>query len=138
MTAERRDGFAVHLEQLAKRPMPEQPLLGVEEESDYPHDLTAAAQVELEHLWHDLHNARQVAVNGVWSIQCENLAYRIVMLSRLAGALSADHVQVDVVLDGLYERLHREARIEYPPIDWDGVRETAAHIAASAAGVSSR
>ncbi len=123
------------------RPLPDGPLIDTAElgnAEDYPNDLTDAAQAELEHLWRDLHHARQFFGNGVWSMQCDNLAYRIVMLSRPVGALHSDKVQVDLVLDGLYERLHREAGIEHPPIDWDGIRETANYNAASAAEVLAR
>ncbi len=111
------------------RPLPDRLLADVSDDpDDYPADAAEAARVELVHLWHDLHVARQNARNGVWSMQCDNLAYRIVMLSRVAGATPWGEVGVDVLLDGLYERLHRDAGIEYPPIDWDGMRRAAAYI----------
>ncbi len=111
------------------RPLPDHPLADVSDDpDDYPTDPVAAIRVELAHLWHDLSEARRSALNGVWSMQCDNLVYRIVMLSRVASATPWGEVGVDVLLDGLYERLHREAGIEYPPIDWDGMRRAAAYI----------
>lgn len=105
------------------QPLPQGPLLGAEHSADdFPATLTDAARAELEQLWGDLAAHRRYAHNGVWSVGCENKAYRIVALSRLVGALPWGQVDVDVLLDGLYERLHTEAGIAYPAIDWERVR----------------
>jgi hypothetical protein len=90
---------------------------------DWPADLPAAVHDELVHLWHDLLEARRAALNGCWSMQCENVVYRITALSRLVGAIGWDEVDVTLVRSGLYERVHRDARIEHPPIDWDQLTE---------------
>lgn len=113
------------------RPLPEKPIFTAEElgnAEDHPDDLAAAARNELVHLWHDLGEARRFANNGVWSVQCDNLAYRIVALSRVVGACPWGEVDVDVLLDGLYVRLHDEAGIPYPDVDWVRVREVKAYI----------
>lgn len=90
---------------------------------DEPQTLEDAARQELAMLWSDLTNARRSALNGVWSIRCENVAYRIVMLSRFVGPTSWQDVDVDLLLDGVYAKVYDEAGIDYPPIDWDRVRE---------------
>lgn len=113
------------------RPLPEKPIFTAEElanTEDHPDDLVAAVRIELAHLWYDLGQARQSAHNGVWSVQCDNLAYRIVMLSRIVGACPWGDIDVDVLLDGLYARIHDEAGIPYPEIDWVRVREVKASI----------
>lgn len=89
-----------------------------------PVSLEEAARGELVCLWADLRDARRTAINGVWSIQCGNLAGRIVDLSRLVGATPWGDVDVDVLEDGLYERLHQEAGIPYGAIDWQQVKHT--------------
>lgn len=114
------------------RPLPDGPLLGDTADDDWPTDLADATRTELADLWSDLSTARQFAIGGVWSMQCDNLAYRIVCLSRLVGPTPWGDVGVDVLLDGLYERLHVEAGIAYPPIDWKLVRSVQAEIERSA------
>ncbi len=99
------------------RPLPDKSICTAEELAnveDHPDDVAAAARIELVNLWSDLAHARQFASNGVWSVQCDNLAYRIVMLSRVVGACPWGDVDVDVLLDGLYVRVHDEAGIPYP------------------------
>lgn len=91
---------------------------------DIPDDLAAAARIELIHLWHDLSVGRQQAANGVWSMGCDNTLYRIVLLSRLAGATSWRDVPVVLIVDGVYQQLYEQAGIPYEPIDMDRARET--------------
>jgi hypothetical protein len=85
--------------------------------------LTAAVREELVMLWGDLTSAVRYAANGSWSIQCDNLAERITVLSRLVGPTPWDEIDVGTLLSGVYERVHREAGIEVPPIDWERVRQ---------------
>jgi hypothetical protein len=83
----------------------------------WPLTLDEAVHDELVHLWGDLCQATREAAGGCWSIQCENITYRIVALSRFAGALPWEEVNVDLVWSGLYERVHDEAGLAYPPVD---------------------
>jgi hypothetical protein len=99
---------------------------------DWPADLATAVRDELVHLWYDLHQARRYANRGRWSLQCENVTYRIVALSRLTEPTDWSEVDVTLVRSGLYERIHRDAGIEYPPIDWDRLAECERRIAESA------
>jgi hypothetical protein len=56
--------------------------------------------------WHDLQSTRQAALNGRWSMACDGQVDRIIGLTRLVGTLSWEHVSVDLILDGIYERIH--------------------------------
>jgi hypothetical protein len=79
--------------------------------------------MELESLWDDMSQARRSAYPGCWSTQCGGLAERIVMLSRHVGATPWGNVQVELLLDGVYQRIYDEADIAYDPPDLDRARE---------------
>jgi hypothetical protein len=74
--------------------------------------------------WGDLQSARRQAANGSWSIDCEHQVTRIVGLTRLVGPLSWEHVDVDLTLDGVYERIHEAIGTPTPLTDddWRRVR----------------
>jgi hypothetical protein len=112
-------------------PLPTHPLVDVTgDPDDYPDDLTRAARDELESLWDDLYAARRHGINTGWSIQCHQLAYRIVRLSRLVGPTLWEAIQIDLLYDGVYERVHQDAGIDYPSIDWQRVDAVKARIEA--------
>jgi len=92
-------------------------------DEDEPGTLEEAARSELVSLWGDLELAVRSAINGTWSIRCDNIAYRIVTLSRFVGVTSWEEVSVALLEHGEYERVLREAGLEYPPIDWPRVAE---------------
>ncbi len=56
--------------------------------------------------WGDLQSARYEAANGIWSIRCAALVDRIIGITHLVGPLPWDEVPVDLLLDGVYERIH--------------------------------
>lgn len=60
----------------------------------------------LQLAWADLESARRRAIDGRWSIECAGQVDQIVGLTRLVGPLDWGHVQVDLILDGVYERIH--------------------------------
>ncbi len=97
-------------------------------DDDYPATLEEFARAEQEQLWADLNLAVRNANRGCWSIQCEDLAWRIVSAARLVGALSWRHIDVSLLRDGVYERVLTEAGIPYEVIDWDAVAKTEAAI----------
>ena len=101
-------------------------------------DLTQAVRDELVQLWGDLAGAVRHAHNGCWSVQCENVAERITILSRLVGPTGWGHIDVGLLLDGVYERVYREAGIEVPPINWERVRELDEQVKAEVAAVRTR
>lgn len=70
--------------------------------------LDDAARWELELLWNDLHDARRSAVNGEWSISCDHLAARIKMFTRLVGPTPWEKIQIPLLEDGTYQRIHAE------------------------------
>jgi hypothetical protein len=93
----------------------------VDQDEEYADTLYGAAREELIWLWSDLADARRTAIRGCWSIECASLTVRIVALSRHVGALEWDHVDFDLLRSGVYLRIHQEAGLVPPPIDWAAV-----------------
>lgn len=79
---------------------------------------------ELVALWDDLSSAIRHAVNGQWSIQCDNLAWRMEQITRLVGPCPHDRIQMPLLLDGTYERLHAEWGVPHDPFDRAEVQAT--------------
>jgi hypothetical protein len=90
-----------------------------------PGEVVAA---ELRCLWQDLAGARGQALDGRWSIQCDDLTTRIVDLSRLAGATPWDEVPFDLVADGTYQGILTAAGIS---IEMPAGGQASAGVAAS-------
>jgi hypothetical protein len=92
---------------------------------DQLHGLLVDTQVDL---WSDLNeavNRAQVTppvVPGHWSIGCDNVARRIIDNARVVGPVSWRHIQVNLLLGGIYERVLHTAGVAWPTIDWDEVR----------------
>jgi hypothetical protein len=97
--------------------------------NDLPTNLDDAARLEQVNLWADLDRAIRSALNGVWSMQCDNLTRRITNLAHFVGATPWDQIDVSLTLAGVYERVLTEAGIDYPPVDWDAVARTEVAIA---------
>lgn len=76
----------------------------------------------LQLAWDDLFSARREALNGSWSIGCDGQVCRIIGLTRLVGPLSWEHVAVDLILDGIYERVHEAVGTPTPLSDEDRQR----------------
>ncbi len=75
--------------------------------------------------WSDLQAARREAVNGRWSMSCDGQVARIVGLTRLVGPLPWEEVPVDLLLDGVYERVHESIGTPTPLSDEDRLRAQA-------------
>lgn len=101
-------------------------------DDDHPATLEQAAIAEQEHLWADLDMAVRYASNGVWSVQCDNLQNRIVMLARLVGATRWGNISVSLLRSGVYERILNDAGFPFEPISWQAVARTEAAIAGTA------
>lgn len=69
--------------------------------------------------WNDLQGARSRAINGCWSVRCDDCIHRIVVLTRIVGPVSWDEIDVDLVLDGVYERVHESIGTPTPLADDD-------------------
>jgi len=69
--------------------------------------------------WHDLQDARRRAINGHWSIECNHQVSRIVGLTRLVGPQPWGAVPVDLIIDGVYERIHEAIGTPTPLSDDD-------------------
>lgn len=75
--------------------------------------------------WGDLQQARGRALNGVWSMECDNVIDQIVGITSLVGPEPWESVNVSLILDGLYERIHEAAGYPTPLSDADRARAQA-------------
>lgn len=82
-----------------------------------PGDLWEACVDETEALGDDLSTARNDAANTAsrWSMHCDWITSRIVILSRLAGVTDWDHVPTDLLLDGTYTGILKTAGLPAGP-----------------------
>ena len=80
-----------------------------------PTDLSAAVAEELIALWSDLSQAVRRAARQRWSVECDGLVVRIVMLSRLATATPWQQVPASLLGDGIYQGILRSAEIAFAP-----------------------
>lgn len=87
-------------------------------------DLAQVCRDELRSLWQDMAEASRHAINTNWSINMGHIAHRIARLSRHVGALPWSHVSVHLLRGGIYEKVHNDAGLTYPPIDWERVALT--------------
>ncbi|MCX4450679.1 hypothetical protein [Streptomyces sp. NBC_01789] len=84
--------------------------------------LVEVARGELVCLWGDLDEARRDAHEGQWSMGCDSLVERIKALTPLVGATPWAQVQIALLEDGVYQRVHQELGIEVT-VDMDAVAE---------------
>lgn len=77
----------------------------------------SALQWLLALAWDDLQEARRTAADGQWSIACDSQVARIVGLTRLIGPLPWENVAVDLILNGVYERIHQAMGMPTPLTD---------------------
>lgn len=82
--------------------------------------LTTVLAEELVHLWDDLSLAIRHALNGKWSIQCDDLSERIATITHVVGPTDPDSIQMPLLLDGTYDRIHQANGIVSPT--WDRAR----------------
>ncbi|SDH67006.1 hypothetical protein SAMN05421505_12016 [Sinosporangium album] len=73
--------------------------------ADLPLD---AIREELIHLWNDMCEARLNAYEGCWSGTCENLERRIKLLTPLVGPISWKEVQVELLAEEVFQRIHAD------------------------------
>jgi hypothetical protein len=106
-----------------------------------PADLAAAVAEELVALWSDLDDALRRA-RWRWSVQCDGLVVRIVMLSRLTSATPWPHVPASLLADGIYQDILRSAGVTFAAPGAAGIGDASpadpagipGHPAVSAAG----
>jgi hypothetical protein len=79
---------------------------------DPPADLSVAVAEELVALWSDLGEALRRAGRS-WSIECDGLVVRIVMLSRLSGATSWEWIPESLLATGVYQGILESADITF-------------------------
>ncbi|WP_030168860.1 hypothetical protein [Streptomyces sp. NRRL S-813] len=84
--------------------------------------LEEAIREELADLWFDLNAACHSALNGEWSMQCDYLERRIKKLTPLVGATPWEEIQLPLLEQGTYQRIHADLGIEVSP-DMEKVAE---------------
>lgn len=62
-----------------------------------PLDSASVLRDEQLCLWTDLDEAQRRAINGMWSIECDNLCERIIAIARIIGWCDADALPRSVV-----------------------------------------
>jgi hypothetical protein len=99
--------------------------------------LEAVAREELACLWGDLEIARQYAINGTWSVNCDNITQRIKDLTAVIGPTPWDEIQIPLLELGIYQRTHAELDIDAPEVqpDMDRVAKVRASMNAQAAEI---
>ena len=99
---------------------------------DPPADLRAAIAEELVALWSDLGEAMRRAGRS-WSVECDGLVVRIVMLSRLSGMTSWEWIPELLLASGVYQGILRSADLTFtqpcPSRDELAARSTASQSA---------
>jgi hypothetical protein len=78
-----------------------------------PPDLPAAVAEELIALWSDLGEAMRRAGSRSWSVECDGLVVRIVMLSRLTAATPWQWIPVPLLASGVYQSILRSAGVAF-------------------------
>lgn len=96
--------------------------------------LRAALTEELSCLWTDLQTARRGAYKGGWSMHCDWLVTRIKAITPLVGPTPWTELDIQLIEDGVYQRVHAEIGVD-APYDEDGVRKHRARLNASAGPV---
>ena len=90
---------------------------------DQPANAEEAVRAELANLWHDLDEAVRMAYRGGWSVGCDNVAARIIRLSRLAAPASWQNVPITMLITGTYQGLLTDAGIEHDEPGENEMRE---------------
>ncbi len=84
--------------------------------------LRSALRDELSYLWTDLQTARRDALRGGWSMHCDWIVERIKTITPLVGPTPWTGLDIELIEDGVYQRIHEEIGVE-APYDEEGVRK---------------
>ncbi|MFJ2769059.1 hypothetical protein [Streptomyces sp. NPDC087300] len=89
--------------------------------------LRGAIRAELDNLWNDLDAARDDALRGHWSMRCDFLTDRIKKLTALVGPPPWRNVELSLLEDGVYQRVHAELGVQ-APVDMEAVAQSRARL----------
>ena len=80
-------------------------------------DWETAVHQEMACLWNDLAEARDRAINHVWSMECDGLVDRIITLCRLVDPTKWGDIPVTLLIDGTWQAIMRDFgfHVEHPP-----------------------
>ena len=98
--------------------------------------LETVARWELLCLWSDLNDARRSAIRDSWSMNCDDLVDRIKMFTGHVGPTPWEEIDIDLLEDGVYPRVHAEMGVAVD-VDMASVAETRASIEARMARLRS-
>jgi hypothetical protein len=81
---------------------------------DRTEQLEEALQEELLYLWSDLSQAVNEALNGKWSMRCDNLVARIQTITQLVGVVPPERINFGLLREGVntYEQVHAEIDVD--------------------------
>lgn len=96
--------------------------------------LRSTLRDELSYLWTDLQTARRAAYRGGWSMHCEWIAERIKTITPLVGPTPWTELDIELIEDGVYQRIHAEIGVD-APYDEGGVRKHRERLNASTRGL---
>jgi hypothetical protein len=94
--------------------------------------LREALSEELSCLWTDLQTARRSAYKGNWSMHCDWIEGRIKAITPLVGPTPWEKLDIQLIEDGVYQRIHAEIGVD-APYDEEGVRKHRAYLDESTA-----
>ncbi|HTE56989.1 MAG TPA: hypothetical protein VK698_39320 [Kofleriaceae bacterium] len=99
--------------------------------------LEVVAREELACLWGDLEIARRSAINGTWSVSCDDITQRIKDLTAAVGPTPWDEIQIPLLELGIYQRIHAELDIDAPEVqpDMDRVAKVRARLDAQSSEI---
>jgi len=88
-----------------------------------PADLLAAVAEELIALWNDLAEAMRRAGAQSWTVECDGLVVRIVMLSRLTSATPWEWIPASLLTSGAYQGILQSAGITFAAPSLDEIHD---------------
>ena len=88
-----------------------------------PTDLSEAVAEELIALWSDLGEAMRRAGDRSWSVECDGLVVRIVMLSRLTAATPWEWIPASLLINGGYQGILQSAGITFAAPSLDEIHD---------------
>ena len=88
-----------------------------------PTDLSEAVAEELIALWSDLGEAMRRAGGRSWSVECDGLVVRIVMLSRLTSATPWEWIPASLLTSGAYQGILQSAGITFAAPSLDEIHD---------------
>lgn len=85
-------------------------------------DALTLLREELAYLWGDLDQAIHYALNGQWSMACNWVTERILIITRCVGVTPWEKVPTTLLFSGVYQGIMAAAGYSVPEIDLEALR----------------